>query len=103
MLPQGVQHTTGPYGLTGSEVRRMQHLAPPHGTQVSGLFTQWNTRNTRDPGKGAEPVNISCQEPAAAAPVHIMPKLPSYRLLVYLFNELFIQPPPRAAIPSPRP
>lgn len=100
MSPQEVEHTTGPCGHTGSEVRRMQHLAPPHGTQVSGLLTQ---RNTRDPAKGAESVNISCQEPAAAAPIHIMPKLPSYRLLVYLFNELFIQPPPLAAIPSPRP
>lgn len=100
MSPQVVQHTTGPCGHTGSEVRRMQHLALPHSTQVSVVLTQ---QKTRDPVKGAEPVNISCQELAAAVPAHIMPWLLSHRLLVYLFNELFIQPPPLTAIPSPRP
>lgn len=60
-------------------------------------------RNTHDPVEGAEPVNISCQELAAAASAHTMPELRSHRLLVYLFNELFIQPPPLPAFPSPRP
>lgn len=52
MSPQVVEHTTGPRGHTASEVRRMEHLAPPHRAQVTVVLTQ---QNTRDPAKGAEP------------------------------------------------